>query len=188
LLKLRKNLYGLKDAGRTWYEHIRDGLIRQGFKISAVDPCLFTKEEVILILYVDDAVIIFPDQEAITRVVKSLEKGFALTDEGPIRDYLGIRVEKLSDGRIMLVQRHMIDRCLELVGIPVDQTTHTKTHDTPACEILHKDPQGGDRKHSWNYHAIVGALTYLMAMTRPELAYAVHQCSRFSNDPKQSHE
>jgi len=51
---------------------------------------LFTKEEVILILYVDDAVIISPDQEAITRVVKSLEKGFALTDEGPICDYLGI--------------------------------------------------------------------------------------------------
>jgi len=74
LLKLHKNLYGLKDSGHTWYEHIWDSLIRQGFKITAVDPCLFTKVEVILILYVDDAVIISPDQEAITRVVKSLEK------------------------------------------------------------------------------------------------------------------
>jgi len=99
-------------------------------------------------------------------------------------------VEKLSDGHIMLVQKHMIERCLELVGIPVDNAVHTKVHDTPAnpSEILHKDPQGSERKHSWNYRAIVGALTYLMAMARPELAYAVHQCSRFSNDPKQSHE
>jgi len=72
----------------------------------------------------------------------------------------------------------------------VDNAVHTKVHDIPAnpSEILHKDPQGSERKHSWNYRAIVGALTYLMAMARPELAYAVHQCSRFSNDPKQSHE
>jgi len=62
-----------------------------------------------LILYVDGTIITYPDQEAITRVVKSLEKGFALTDEGPIHDYLGIQVEKLSDGHIMLNQRCMID-------------------------------------------------------------------------------
>jgi len=90
LLKLWKNLYGLKDAGQTWYEHIRDGLIRHGFKISSVDPYLFTKGKVLLILYVDDAVIISPDKEAIKQVVQSLEQGFALTDEGPICDYLGI--------------------------------------------------------------------------------------------------
>jgi hypothetical protein len=43
LLKLRKNLYGLKDAGLTWFEHARDGLLKRGFKQSNVDPCLFTK-------------------------------------------------------------------------------------------------------------------------------------------------
>ena len=109
LLKLQKNLYGLKDAGRTWYEHIRDGLIRHGFKISSVDPYLFTNGKVLLILYVDDAVITSPDKEAINQVVQSLEQGFALTDESPIHDFLGIHVEKLSDGHIMLVQKRMIE-------------------------------------------------------------------------------
>jgi len=88
--KLQKNLYGLKNAGWTWYEHIRDGLIRHGFKNSLVDPCLFTKRKVLLILYVDDTVIISPDKEAIKQVAQSLEQGFALTDEGPIGHYLGI--------------------------------------------------------------------------------------------------
>jgi len=95
---------------------------------------------------------------------------------------------KLSDGHIMLVQKPMIEQCLELVGIPLDNAVHTKVHDMPANpgEILHKASQGSECKHSWDYRAIVGALTYLM--TCPELAYAIHWCSQFSNDPKQSHE
>ena len=28
LLKLRKNLYGLKDAGLTWHEHLLKGLLK----------------------------------------------------------------------------------------------------------------------------------------------------------------
>jgi len=75
---------------RWIYEHIRDGLIRHEFKISSVNPCLFTKGKILLILHVDDTVIISPDKEAIKQVVQSLEQGFALTDEGPICDYLGI--------------------------------------------------------------------------------------------------
>jgi len=71
-------------------------------------------------------------------------------------------VEKLSDGHIMLVQKHMIEQCLELVGIPLDNAVHTKVHDMPANpgEILHKDPQGSECKHSWNYRAIVLVLLH----------------------------
>ena len=31
-------------------------------------------------------------------------------------------------------------------------------------------------------------LNYLVNCTQPEMAFAVHQCARFSNDPKHSHE
>ena len=41
--KLLKNLYGLKDAGRTWFEHLSDGLLCMGFIPTNSDPCIFTK-------------------------------------------------------------------------------------------------------------------------------------------------
>jgi hypothetical protein len=41
--KLSKALYGLKQARRAWYECLRDFLITNGFKVSKVDPTLFTK-------------------------------------------------------------------------------------------------------------------------------------------------
>jgi len=189
LLKLRKNLYDLKDAGCTWYEHIRDRLLWCSFQQSEVDPCLFTKDKVLFILYVHDAIIISPDKSAIERVVKSLHQGFAITDEGPVKDYLGIPVERLPDGKVMLVQKCMIDGALQIVGIPTDDSP-THLHDTPAnlSELVHYDKNGLPCKHDWSCRAIISVLIYLMGMTQPDLAYIVYQCSRFNNDPKLSHE
>jgi hypothetical protein len=104
-----------------------------------------------------------------------------------LRDYLGVRIEK-KDGKIQLVQPRMIKRILELLNLAGD--TPTKMHDTPAnadTRTLSKDDPE-PRKLKWNYRAVIGALEYLQGMTRPDLAYATHQCARFSNDPRQSHE
>ena len=57
-----------------------------------------------------------------------------------------------------------------------------------AKELLHKDPDGPERKHDFNYRQAVGMLTYLQGTTRPDISMAVHQCARFSSNPKRSHE
>jgi hypothetical protein len=40
-LKLKRNLYGCKQAARNWFKHLTDGLINQGFTQSKTDSCLF---------------------------------------------------------------------------------------------------------------------------------------------------
>jgi hypothetical protein len=187
-LKLRKNLYGLKDAGLTWFQHVTKGLIDRGFKPSDIDQCVFTKGKTILVLYVDDAILFGPDKTEIDQIVESLKQGFSLTDDGEMKDYLGVRVKRQGN-KVIMTQPRMIEKCLQLVGIPIDNNK-VKQHDTPAepRTFLHKDSNGLPRQKEWNYRSVIGALMYLMAMTRPELAYAVHQCSRFSQDPRRSHE
>ena len=189
LLKLQKNLYGLKDGQVTWHEHIKAGLLSRGFRQSKVDPCLFIKGTVLLVLYVDDAALFSPDSAAINREIESLKKSFELTDEGELHDYLGTRLTKQADGRIELQQKKTIDNCLDMLGMG-PSPKNVKTHDTPAesSKILHADEDGDTRKHAWNYRAVVGCLNYLQAMTRPDLAYSVHQCARFCNNPKLLHE
>ncbi len=41
VLKLEKNLYGQKQAGRVWYLHLRKYLLKLGFKPSEHDECVF---------------------------------------------------------------------------------------------------------------------------------------------------
>ena len=53
---------------------------------------------------------------------------------------------------------------------------------------LHKDVNGIPRKDNFHYRSLVGQLNYLMQSTHPEIQYTVHQCARFSDDPKHSNE
>ena len=189
LLKLQKNLYGLKDGRVTWYEHIKAGLLSRGFRQSKIDPCLFMKGTVLLVLFVDDAALFSPKSMTINREIMSLKQSFDLTNEGDLQDYLGTRLTKHPDGRIELQQKKTIDNCLERLGMG-PTSKNVKTHDTLAesSKILHADEDGANRKHTWNYQAVIGCLNYLQAMTRPDLVYFIHQCSRFCNNPKLLHE
>ena len=57
-LKLHKALYSLKQAGRLWYQYLRDFLLDQNFTNDAALPCVFVYKKgtdfVILAVYVDD--------------------------------------------------------------------------------------------------------------------------------------
>ena len=63
ILKLNKILYGLKQASKNWYEKINQSLPDWDFTPSKIDPCIFMKYGMILLVYVDDCIII-ADSEA----------------------------------------------------------------------------------------------------------------------------
>ena len=54
VLKLNKSLYGQAEAARLWYEKLWNGLLKRGFVMSKVDPCLFMSKTLICVVYVDD--------------------------------------------------------------------------------------------------------------------------------------
>jgi hypothetical protein len=184
LLKLIKNLYGLKDAGRTWYQHIDKGLQERGFEPSKIDPCVYFKGQIILIIYVDDACIIGPDKTEVENTIASLKRDFALTDEGEVENFLGIKIKELPGGKKLLIQPKLVDRFIELVGIKKE----SKTHDTPADRVLQADKDHREKEEPWNYRSAVGILTFIQASTRPDLTFPTHQAAKFSVDPRVTHE
>jgi hypothetical protein len=115
--RLLQNLCGLKDAGKTWHGFLKKGLIERDWKTSEVGSCLFTKNKIILIVYVDEAILILPNKKLIDTEIKSLQKGYDLTHDGELKDYLGTRFEKKPDGSNELTQPKMIDRVLRVVGL-----------------------------------------------------------------------
>ena len=54
--------------------------------------------------------------------------------------------------------------------------------------MLHKDNDGPARRIAWYYRSLIGMMNYLEKTLQPEIAFAVHQCARFSIDPKLSNE
>ena len=53
-LRLHKSLYGLRIAPRLWSQHLQKALRKLGFESSAIDPCLFVKNGMMIVTYVDD--------------------------------------------------------------------------------------------------------------------------------------
>jgi hypothetical protein len=106
-------------------------------------------------------------------------------DQGDINDYLGVKLTKLQDGKFMLTQPHLIKSIISDMGLP----PHTNAKETPALisKPLQPDPNGSPFQQPWSYRSIIGKLNFLEKSTRPDLAYAVHQCARFTADPRASH-
>ena len=184
-LKLIKNLYGSKAAGRVWQQHLFKGLLDIGFTQSHTDECVFYKGTAMFMVYTDDGIFCGPDMDEINGLFAELGKRFEITDEGEIDEYLGVKVTRIDVNTIELSQPHLIDSIIADLGFK----DNTKGKDTPApsTACLDRDKDGTSHDESWDYRSVIGKLNFLEKSTRPDIAFAVHQCARYSSDPKQSH-
>jgi hypothetical protein len=112
--------------------------------------------------------------------------GLDLTVEGNISDFLGVNITYKADGTILLTQPQLIDSILKELGLDGPKVK-TKTIPAAASKILtkHKDSEPFDG--SFHYRRVIGKLNYLEKCSRPDISCAVHQCARFSSDPKMEH-
>ena len=93
VLKLKKNLYDQKQAGRVWNEYLGKGLRKIGFKQSKVDPCIFYRDNLLFFFYVDDGVFVGLNEDEIKVTVEQLQKNFDLEYQGDLSDYLGVNFQ-----------------------------------------------------------------------------------------------
>jgi len=60
---------------------------------------------------------------------------------------------------------------------------------TPASTTpLGTNANGQRCQQSWDYASVIGMLMYLTSNSRPDIQSAVHQCARFTHNPRASHE
>ena len=190
VLKLKKILYGLKQSPRTFYQHLSQGLINRGWTASAIDPCLFMKESMMCVVYVDDTIFTGPNQKQIDQEITLLgikqpneENPFEFRDEGELSAFLGIKIEQTREGKFILTQPGLTEKVLSAAGM-----SDCNPNSTPsALEPLGPDEHLDRIDESWEYASIIGMLMYLANNTRPDIAHAVHTCARYTHNPKTTH-
>ena len=184
-LQLKKSFYGLSIAPRLWYKHLRNALLKDGFKQCDYDPCLWLKPNMIIFLYEDDCRVAAPNQKDIDNFVEWLNKaGFKLTQDGDFGEYLGIKFNVNSqDNTITMTQPGLIQKVIEATGM-----SDCNPNRTPVAQVcLGSDVDGPPMKEKWSYPLLVGMLLYLSTNTRPDITYVVSEVVRFCSNPKQSH-
>jgi hypothetical protein len=95
VLRLKKSVYGLKQASLNWFEKLKQGLMDRRFTRSEINPCLYLKENMVLLTYVDNCIIISPSHDSIDHLISSMQSGLEnlkLTDEGGVNKFLGVEI------------------------------------------------------------------------------------------------
>ena len=54
-----------------------------------------------------------PDKAEINKLLEELKDEFTITDEGDMKEYLGVLVEKQKDGQTKLSQPHLIKQIFD---------------------------------------------------------------------------
>ena len=191
--KLKKTVYGTKQAGRNWYQHLSKLLLDmkfangdQMFVKSKADNCLFIckngKQKIYILVHVDDMAVFYNDKKLKNLVFGKLEEKVALKDEGPIGMFLGIRCVKNIDGGYSLSQQHYIETLAERFqlndaqceGVSLPYKSSVKI----TSEMLEEETQDKKEAAKLPYREIIGAMNYLL-ITRPEIAFNQSQLAKF---------
>src|SRR5271168_1023683 len=114
VVKLKKSLYGLKQAGRKWYNSLCCSLVKIGFTRSTADPGVFYVQVgggmIVLAIHVDDTPIAGSTAKLVNEFKGRIDEKFKITDLGSISWLLGLSIERDCAARTLYIsQRSYIE-------------------------------------------------------------------------------
>ena len=188
VVRLRKALYGLRQAPLLWYKEIHQFLLSIGFSQSTVDSNLYFGKGILLLLYVDDILLINTHKNSVdtlNQIKQTLQARYRMTNLGRARRFLGIQITQSHPANgihidqeayiLTILKRFRMSSAKDGLS-PMDPNVNINNNqceDKPANTQL--------------YLSMVGSLMYAAMGTRPDLAFYVAALSRHNQKPLQMH-
>lgn len=183
--KLRKSLYGLKQASRCWNQKFTSFIEKFGFTPCESDHCVFVSNKdgnlTILAIYVDDGLLVGSCQASIDSVLKHLQAEFEIKTMD-IGYFLGMQIEQRSDGSIFINQEAYAQKVLRKFQM---EESHALVVPSDPNQILCNFEDAEECK--FPYRQLIGSLMYLSVSTRPDITYALGNVSRYMERPTHVH-
>ncbi|WVZ70285.1 LOW QUALITY PROTEIN: hypothetical protein U9M48_018962 [Paspalum notatum var. saurae] len=170
--KLRKALYGPKQAPRAWYARLKSFC-------SSPDKTLFLLrrggDTTIVRIYVDD--IIFGGSSHALFCFERMSGEFEMSLMGELRFFLGLRIKQGPEGTFVHQAKYTRDILKKFdMGDSKPMTTPMSTN-----TALDADEDG-----EAEFRGMIGSLRTPTA-TRPDIRFAVRLCARYRASPRTSH-
>ncbi|KAJ9535962.1 hypothetical protein OSB04_un000872 [Centaurea solstitialis] len=175
--KLKRSIYGLKQASRSWNLCFHEKVKEFGFSRSEDESCVYVKASgsnvVFLVLYVDDILLIGNNVPMLQDEKIWLGKCFAMKDLGNAAYILGIRIYRDRTKRLIgLSQSTYLDKILKKFNM-----SESKKGTSEELDRMSRIP----------YASAIGSIMYAMTCTRPDVSFALSMVSRYQGNPGESH-
>lgn len=183
--KLRRSLYGLKQASREWNAELCSTLLDFGLMQSKFDHCLFTMSVadgfLAMVVYVDDVLITGSSPILIQKLKDFLDRKFTIKDLHLAKFFLGMEITRTSKGTFLCQRKYILDILADTVMLGCKPAPTPLPHGV-SLSVSDGDPLAAPDK----FRRLLGRLLYL-SMTRPDATYAVQQLSQFVQAPRSLH-
>ena len=185
--RLKKAIYGLKQASRCWNNSFSNKLIKFGFQQSVNDPCLYVYKRsgilCFIILYVDDILIGCQSKSFISKIKSYLSKTNDMKDLGKANEFLGINIVQNYDG-IFIHQSNFVESLLKRFNFSDCRPISTPADISLKLNVTKDDDELFDKE---KYQSIIGALLFLSTRTRPDISFSVGNAARYVSNPSVKH-
>ena len=108
VLKLKRTIYGLKQAAFAFWKELLQAFGSMNFQRSEADPCLYFKWEkpgiVIWLSWVDDCLIVGHKEQVIHHRNEMMDR-FDCDNVGPMREYVGCKIERDVQNRKVKIKQ-----------------------------------------------------------------------------------
>ncbi|MBW0522566.1 hypothetical protein O181_062281 [Austropuccinia psidii MF-1] len=182
VLKLKKALYGTKQAARCWWLHLKEILTNIGFKSNSEDPSTYTykgsRGEAILWIHVDDGALTTSSAELMDWISGELDKHLKIKWDSEITGLVGISIVNMGNG-FKFSQTDLIDKVISLKSSNVMAQSPLPFN----CNLKSNPSTVMDKV----YLKYIGMMLYISQGTCPDIAYMVNYLARFSMGTDDTH-
>jgi Reverse transcriptase (RNA-dependent DNA polymerase) len=176
-------LYGMKQSAKLWADTNANGLQSIGYTKSKHDDALWFRhsDRTYVTTHVDDFKVYAPNRRIIDAAKQQIMNLFPMKDLGPIRFYLGMKVDRNRDARtIQLTQTAAIDRILDEAKLTDCSPCQTPMEHGLQLEGAKEPSQILNQKA---YAHLNGRLLHLAMNTRPDIAFVVSRLAQYTIQP-----
>ncbi|WVZ52001.1 hypothetical protein U9M48_003097 [Paspalum notatum var. saurae] len=183
--KLRKALYGPKQAPRAWYARLKSFLLKFGFVMGSVNKTLFLLshggDTTIVQIYVHDIIFGGSSHALVSSFAEQMSREFEMSLMGELQFFLGLQIKQGLEGTFVHQAKYTRDILKKFnMGDSKPMTTPMSTNTMLDAD---EDGEAVDQKE---FREMIGSLLYLTA-TRPDIQFAVCLCARYQASPRTSH-
>jgi len=164
IVNLDRALYGCVESAKLWYDDLKETLYKAGYKVNALDECVFNKgegiEQCTIALHVDDMIITCKNKNTIEELIYKLKERYTegvTVHEGPVVSYLGMTFDWSQHGQVKITQEGYIAEMLNNSG--VEGTAKTPAADN-LYEVREEVPLATAETSEW-FHSQVAKALYL---------------------------
>ncbi|KAL0411315.1 UNVERIFIED_CONTAM: Retrovirus-related Pol polyprotein from transposon TNT 1-94 [Sesamum latifolium] len=191
--RLRRCIYGLKQASQSWNTRFDEVIRGYDFIKNDHDPCIYKisgSSVAYLVLYVDDILLIENDVKMLGDIKAWFSTQFSMKDMGEASYIFGIKIYRDGSRRMLgLTQSSYIEKVLKRFKMQ-----HSKRGLLPMRHGVKfskkQSPKTDDKLKRMShipYASAVGSIQYAVQCTKPDVAYALSVTSRYQACAGEAH-